>query len=389
MNKVNPPKIASIIFNKFLSPYDGATATGDLEEEFYLIIEEEGIKEAKKWYKRQVYKSIPLFLQNLTNWSLPMFKNYLKSAIRTIIRQKGFSFINISGLAIGMACCLLMLLWSQDELNYDEFHENLDNIYRIVDGQQTDPRIERSALSVPPIAASMKNDYPEIIRSTRFDFDNRLVKYKDKIFNEFGYINADPEFFEMFNFPFISGDPKTAISSPNSVVLTREMAEKYFGEEEPMGKTMIIDNNIDVIVTGVVENVPKNSTLQFDFISLFAPPFYSPNQMRNWNAGMLYSFVQLAEGVSVGSLNEKVSDYLIRKNPSETDPVILQWMGDIHLHSDLSHEMSGTSDIKYVYIFTVLAAFVLIIACINFMNLTTARSGNRAKEVGMRKVAGA
>ncbi len=389
MKKLRPPKISSIILNRLLSPYDGTTAPGDLEEEYNMMIKVEGESAARNWYRRQVWRSIPLFFRNQTQWSLTMFKNYLKIAFRTMIRQKGFSSINISGLAIGMACCLVMVLWAHDELSYDRYHENIDSIYRIVDGPPIGLQQDISALSSPPLANALKRDYPEIIRASRFDWTRRVVKYREVVFNESNYMNVDPDFFEIFSFPFIIGDRSTALKDPRSVVLTRETAEKYFGDENPIGKVMKVDNRIEVTVTGVIENVPDNSTLDFDLLSPFAPPWFNQRIMTNYGANMLYSFVMLDNNVNVDELVAKISDYLIRLNPDETDTVDLQWFGDIHLRSNLDHELYGTSDIKYVYIFAALAVFVLLIACINFMNLTTARSGNRGKEIGMRKVSGA
>jgi len=321
-----------------------------------------------------------------------MFKNYVKTALRAIKRHKGYSFINIFGLAIGMACCILILVWVQDELSYDQFHANGDDIYRIIKEEYTEGETQWSALTSPPLAQSIKEDFSEILLSTRFgNWGRRVVQYQDKRINEDKFEHADVDFFKMFSFDFIAGDPESAFADPHSVVLTQETATRYFGTEDPMGKVMTVENIYDVKVTGLIQNIPENSTIQFDFLSPFVllKDFIDENNMQNWNFNSFMTFVQLAEQTNVYDSSQFIAGYVDKFVPEENYKLILQPFNKIHLSSYVLHDFSGVGDMKYVYIFSALAFFVLIIACINFMNLATARSSRRALEVGIRKVSGA
>jgi ABC-type antimicrobial peptide transport system permease subunit len=321
-----------------------------------------------------------------------MFKNYVKTALRAIKRHKGYSFINIFGLAIGMACCILILVWVQDELSYDRFHANGDDIYRIIKEEYTEGETQWSALTSPPLAHTIKQDFSEILLSTRFgNWGRRVVQYQDKRVNEDKFEHASQDFFKIFSFDFISGDPKSAFSDPYSVVLTQDTATRYFGTEDPIGKVLTVENIYDVKVTGIIQNIPENSTLQFDFLSPFPllKEFIGENNMQNWNFNSFMTFVQLTEHTNVLGMSQTVAGYLDKFVPEEDYKLVLQPFKKIHLSSYVLHDFSGVGDMKYVYIFSVLALFVLIIACINFMNLATARSSRRALEVGIRKVSGA
>jgi ABC-type antimicrobial peptide transport system permease subunit len=321
-----------------------------------------------------------------------MFKNYAKTTLRAIKRHKGYSFINIFGLAIGMACCIMILLWVQYELSYDRFHENSDDIYRVIKEEYTEGETQWSALTSPPLAHPLKQDFAEIIRSTRFgNWGRRVVQYQDKRFNEDRFEHADPDFFKIFSFDFISGNPDSAFSDPQSVILTEETANKYFGTENPIGKILIVENIYDVKVTGIIQNIPDNSSVQFDFLSPFAllKEFIGEDNMQNWIFNSFMTFVQLAENADEQGINHAVAGYIDKFIPDGTYKLVLQPFKKIHLSSYVLHDFGEVGDMKYVYIFSALAFFVLIIACINFMNLATARSSKRALEVGIRKVSGA
>jgi predicted permease len=321
-----------------------------------------------------------------------MFKNYVKTAVRAIKRHKGYSFINIFGLAIGMTCCILILLWVQNELSYDRYHANGDDIYRIIKQEYTEGETHWSALTSPPLAQPLKQDFAEIIRSTRFgNWGRRVVQYRDVRMNEDKFEHADPDFFKIFSFVFIAGNPDSAFSDPHSVVLTEDTAKRYFGEENPIGKTLTVENIYDVKVTGVIHKIPENSTIQFDFLSPFTllKEFIGENNMQNWHFNSFMTFVQLARNADEQSVNRQVAGYLDKLTNEETYKLVLQPFKKIHLSSYVLHDFNGVGDMKYVYIFSALALFVLFIACINFMNLATARSSKRALEVGIRKVSGA
>ena len=324
-----------------------------------------------------------------------MFGNYLKVTWRNIKRYKGYSSINIIGLAVGLACCILILLWVQDELSYDRFHTQADDLYRAVTiFQKTEPATHYWSVCAP-LAPALKEDYPEIIKATRFTRLRRgqLVKYGEKSFLETQICLTDPDFFEMFTFPFLQGDPGRVLSNPDSLVLTEEMATKYFGSENPVGKTLNINNEYDFTVTGVMKSVPHNTHLRFDFLIPFIRIEYFEQNwavLDNWTLSGYATYVLLQKDTSLKELNHKIKDYIQKHAPESKDLLYLQPLKDIHLYSThIQFGIEGQGNIKYVYIFSVVALFVLIIACINFMNLATARSSNRAKEVDLRKVVGA
>ena len=319
--------------------------------------------------------------------------NYLKTSWRKMRRQKAYAFINVAGLALGLAVCMLISLWAADELGYDRFHRNVRKIFRVYRDESTTRPGSFSALTPPPMAAALKKDFPEVVRSTRFGtWQKRLVSAGDKRFTESNYMHVDPDFLAMFSFPFVKGDPDSALSNPYSVVLTESAAIKYFGREDPMGQTLKVDNAFDVVVTGVVRNVPAGSSLEFDMLSPFEillKEYIGEENRDNWGFNSFSTFVMLADENARAGLNGQLAGYLKTLEPEATDALALQPLSAIHLRSGLSHDYRNTGDIKYVWILGALAAFILAIACVNFMNLTTARSANRAREVGLRKVVGA
>ena len=317
-----------------------------------------------------------------------MIKNYLKIALRNIKKHTWYSFINIAGLAIGMTCCILILLWVQDELSYDRFHENASDIYRVIQDINFADHSTTWTITQGPLGPSLKKDFPEIINATRITGRGFRLTYNDRSFDEV-VVMADPSIFEMFSFPLIKGNPATALSDPNSIVLNAEMAEKYFGDENPIGKTIQADNEYDFLVSGVLKKIPHNSHLQFDFIIPFIFGRELNYTVDRWGNSQFRTYVQIQKGIPVQEVIQKISGYLYEKPTIEKDARLnLQPLTRIHLHSNYEFD-TAHGDITYVALFSLVAFFILFIACSNFMNLATARSGNRAKEVGMRKVAGA
>jgi len=323
-----------------------------------------------------------------------MLKNHLKVALRNIRKQRGYSFINITGLTIGMTCFILILLWVQDELSFDKFHENANQLYRVITEQHHSGHVTRTSETQFPLAAALKNDFPEISNSARLltKWGNKFIKYKSNSFNEDKVFFADPSFLEMFSFPFQKGDPETALLEPHSIVVTQETAYKYFKNEDPIGKILQIDyfNKLtDFKVTGIMKNIPSNSHLQFDFLLPFHLFDYS-DVADPWSTVDNYqTYVLLNKYASLKEINQKIADYKSKHVPGSHDKYYLQPLTRIHLYSDVKFDSPTNSDIRYVYFFTIISIFILLIACINFMNLSTARSANRAKEVGLRKVIGA
>ena len=317
-----------------------------------------------------------------------MIKNYIKIALRNLTRHKGYSLINITGLAIGMACCILILLWVQDELRFDRFHKNADNICRVIQDIKFSDYSTTWAITQGPLGPSLKEDFPEIVNFTRVTGRRFRLNHGDQSFDEVLGM-ADGSIFEMFTFPLIEGDPQTALSDPHSIVLTEEMAKKYFGDEHPIGKILKADDQYDFLVTGIMEEFPLNSHFRYDFLI----PFIFGRELKytvdNWRNSQFSTYVQVQEGISYQEVVQKISGYLYEKPTIEKDAKLnLQPLERIHLYSNYEFDRPH-GDITYVTIFSLIAFFILLIACINFMNLTTARSANRAREVGMRKVAGA
>ncbi len=389
--KIKPPVIWKLLLSRFLSPYDETTAPGDLEEEFYLIAEESGPDQAKKWYRKQALKSIPDFLENLMNWSFSMFKNYFKIAFRNHYRNKGYTFINTVGLAVGMACCMLIMLWVIDELSYDEYHNKSDNICRVI-AKVTTPDYISYQVAVPtPLAGVLKEEYPEIVKSTRYFVYNVSfrVKYKDKLYEPERFGAVDPSFFEIFDFKLLQGSLFDHNSGPHDLILTKNQAEMIFGDEDPIGKVMTSAGSDSWTVTGIIDDIPSNSHIQFD--CLVSMKFWEDFgvQMESWANPIFHAYVLLHDESNNGAVSEKISNVIIEKAPELKTEIYLQPLSDVHLYSDFSFDVEGHGNIMYVYVFSALAGLILFIACMNFINLSTARSAGRAKEVGIRKAVGA
>jgi putative ABC transport system permease protein len=396
-DKKKPPALPRWIFERFIRSEEKLTISGDLNEYYFDILEEKGVVRAKLWYWNQALTSLPVFILHHIYWSLVMFKNYLKIAFRNFKRHKGFHFINIAGLSIGMACCAMILLFIKDELSYDRFHKKADRIYRVVFCSSDEDTLPTNANGSFGVGPALKRDFPEVIETVRIRKMGQSVKvyigHKDKKFYEGRFFFAEPSIFIVFDFPLIKGDSKTAINEPNTIVLSREMAEKYFGDEDPIGKTVEADpyNDGEIMlfrITGVAQNVPRNSHLHFDFLASYISQKDDTNDFSGY--WQHYTYVLLNKKTSAEYLDSKLLAFLHRnwkKDPWYT--ISLQPLLDIHLHSRLRSEVEPTGNILYVYVFSAIAVFVLVIACINFMNLTTARSIKRAKEVGIRKVVGA
>jgi len=318
-----------------------------------------------------------------------MFKNYLKVAVRNILRHKVYSFINIMGLAVGMACCILILLWIQDEMSYDRFHENADDIYRVIQNINFADHSTTWAITQGPLGPSLKEGFPEIINAARMRHEDFLtLTYNNKMFDETGFM-VDGSIFEMFSFCLIRGDCATALSDPHSIVLSEELAEKYFGDEDSIGKTITLNQKYDFKVTGVLGNIPRNSSIRPNLLIPFIFGREVGWTVDRWDNSFIQTFVQLKKNIPYQKVVQKISGYLFDKPTIEKDSRLdLQPLKKIHLYSNYDFDIAH-GDITYVIIFFFVAVFILLIACINYMNLATARSAHRAREVGMRKVVGA
>jgi putative ABC transport system permease protein len=315
-------------------------------------------------------------------WGLTMFRNYIKVAFRHIKRRKVYSFINILGLTIGMACFILIGLWVKDELSFDRFHQKKDRIFRVLNRMQDGSAHFQITYALGP---ALKAEYPEVEEACRvWMWYGSHVRYQDKIYAELNIYLSDPTFFKIFSFPFIRGNPETALADRYSIVLTEEMAQKYFGDEDPIGKILHLTMlEGDFTVTGVIENIPTNSHLRFDFIGRIE--FLGEDRLARWNEWSGPNYILLRSGVSPANFEAKIAG-IYKKNvsPETTYVPKLQPLSRVHLN-----QPGQPSQARKVTMFSVIAVFILLMACINFMNLATAQSSKRALEVGMRKVIGA
>ena len=332
-----------------------------------------------------------------------MLTNYLKIAWRNIRRQKGFAFINIAGLSVGIACCLLIFLYVRDELTYDRFHEHSDRIYRIVE-ERTSPAqgTGRFAWTAGPVAPTLAREFPEIQAATRFTkvYGRQTVQRGDARLYVDDYLFAEPTFFDVFSFELLRGDPKTALTAPNSVILTERTARTYFGEEEAIGKTLTVEYLGDLTVTGVLRDIPGNSHLDFSMLismaTLESKLVVWNLYIRDWtsSSGDFITYIVLDDPANAGSLSTALPA-LAHKHQDERAGYSFsldgQRLGDIHFQSaDIDDELNrAEGDFTYVYVFSAIGLFILLIACINYVNLATARSLRRAREVGLRRVVGA
>jgi len=397
-NKVkhSPPKIPGLLIKISAWFEDGRGVYGDLCEEYFEIRENRGRPHAQIWFWGQCLRTFPVFLKDFFVWRTIMFKNYLKVAFRNIRKQKGYAFINISGLAIGMAACLLIMLWVNDELNFDSFNKNADHIYRLTIDANMGTRM-KAPVSPTPAGPAMVQEYPEVLQYARLTRPNRIpVIVGDKEYFEENVAFADNSIFEIFTFPFIEGDSKTALATAYSAVITETTAHKYFGGDNPIGKMIKIDGDSDYAVTGVVEDVPGNSHFSFNVLRSMETQYAENRQvMENWLAVSQYTYILLDKNTEYKEFEKKLPAFIDKnigptlKSYGLSLALNLQPLKQIHLHSDFPGDIAAQGDILYVYLFSGIALFVLIIACINFVNLSTARSASRAKEVGMRKTLGA
>jgi putative ABC transport system permease protein len=320
-----------------------------------------------------------------------MITNYLKLALRNIRRHSTYTILNISGMAIGMSIAILLFLFAQNELSYDRFYKNADNIYRVLERHITDGKLQQMAITTYPLATTLKSSYPEIILSTRYhNFWQSFTKGDEYIGGTLATVDTD--FFEMFDIVFINGDRTTALKDPYNIILTEDMASRYFGKEDPMGKKMTFPPDKVFTVAGIIRNVPRNSFFYIDCI-VSSEYLRFEGDLNNWNNATTYTFIELKKGSDSKYVEEKIKEIgqnfslNLRESKSE---FFLQNLTKIHLYSHGKYAFDiGAGNIAYVRMAFIVALLILTIACINFMNLFTAQSSRRAKEIGIRKVTGA
>jgi putative ABC transport system permease protein len=362
--------------------------------------QEKGRFHASFWLWGQLLKSLPGLISAIIYWRYTMFKNYVKTALRNMARNKLYSILNVAGLSIGLACFVVIALYIIHEKSYDRFHKNARNIYRIIEKSNLESGAVRNSATVPSLlATSLKSEYPgmvkDVVRFWHYWGLGFNVQYKDNIFKEVNFAFADSTVFNIFDFEFLIGNPKDALSAPYSAVITETAASKYFGDENPVGKPLRVNDGYDVHVTGIVKDLPSQSHFHFDFLTAFSTLYQMPwrRYLDNWRENFCYTYVLLNDGVSAEILNKRFPTFSEKYLPPELQArssFFLQPLVNIHLESNLEDEIELGSQTGHVhiYILSSIALFILIIAIINYINMTTSYYSIRVKEIGVRKVLG-
>lgn len=319
-----------------------------------------------------------------------MIKNIFKVAWRNLLRSKGFSFINISGLAIGMASAMLILLWVENEMSYDSFYQNNDRLYQAWNRDKGNDGINCQNVTPKLLAPGLKQEYPEIEKATRVFWDEAfLFSVGEKKMSVTGNM-VDPDFLTMFTFPFLKGDINTALNNPYDIVITQKLAKKLFDNQDAMGKTIRIDNKYDFKVNGIMKDLPVNTMFTFEYLLPWSHMKTTMQDDSCWGCNSSHNYVMLKPNANIAAVNAKIKD-IIKKHtdPGTSTETFLYPVNKLRLYSEFENGKPSGGKIETVRVFTLIAVFILLIACINFMNMSTARSEKRAKEVGIRKVAGA
>lgn len=398
----HPPRWAERLLAWFVAPHLLEYVQGDLHEAFHQRVHQVGLARARSEYVWSVLHCLTPFFykrkqqdefQPFSNLHPAMLRNYLKIAFRGLRKNPLFSLLNILGLAVGMAFALLVGLWVRQQLSYDGFHQHGDRIAMVMKNSLANDE-KRTQADLPlPLFDELKVKYPDVKRLTRLDFGStRSLKVGETKVSKPGYY-ADPDFLTMLSFPLVKGQAETALQNPNSIVLTESLSQALFGNTNPMGQIIRLDNQYDMMVTGVAKDVPKNSSLAFDFLVPFefnisTNPGVQRERSR-WGNNFVRTIVELQEGSSTEAFSAKIQNLIRQKlNDPKAGTLFLHPLPKWHLYGEFKNWVNTGGRIDYVRLFGLLGLFVLLVACINFMNLTTARSEKRAKEVGVRKAVG-
>lgn len=402
-----PPRWTTWLLHQLCHIDDKHSVIDDLDMEYQDRVEKKGRRPARFWYTMHVLRALPelLFVQFI--WSLSMFKNYMKIALRNMGRQKGYSFINIFGLAVGMACTILIFLWVQDETSYDAFYENSDRIYRVVSGHyesNSNTPVLHTVGSSPAVGTLLKNTYPnDIAALVRVIGSESIIQFNGKKFKEERLFAAEKDFFQILSSQFIAGNPSTSLDGSGKVVISESISRKYFGHEDPLGKVLRLNNRVDFEITGVIKDVPHHSHFKFELIVSMASfsnnniiPKGMLSDLSDWRHNWFKTYILFKENIDVPEFEKKFNEFLQTYLYAQNNGNVgrrrgfhFQPLRNIHLNSHYVSEWEENGKIEYVIVFSAIAVLILLLACINFMNLSTARSMRRSKEIGLRKVSGA
>jgi putative ABC transport system permease protein len=393
-----PPLAAQRFLLWFLRDELAEEVQGDLDEQFYSRLGETSLFRTKLNYWYQVFNYLRPFAISRSSSALliqyAMFRNYFKISIRSLYKQKLYSAINIGGLAVGLTCFILIFLFVQHELSYDRTYENADQIYRIYQRQPGNVYLGSDYFGVTPapLASALTEEFPEVKIATAIQQQSALLGLDDEHqYMEEGIV-AGAHFFDLFVFQFLKGNVQKALENPKSIVLTRKLSHKLFGDKDPVGTTLIFQNDEAYTVTGVINDPPENLSFKFSFVASL-PDYYFPDDGSGWTSSSVHTFFMLAEDASPGELLAKLPALIEKHRDAEkstmTEEYLFQRLKELHLQSKINFDIGLKGNSRYVLIFSAIALIVLLLACANYMNLAVARSVSRAHEVGMRKVVGA
>ena len=394
--------LKSLLKEKYLEEIEG-----DMEEIFVDNVKEFSLRKARRLYTWEMLKLLrPILLRNFkaapTFNPSGMYKNYFKVGYRNLIKKKAYSFINIFGLGLGIACCVLIFMFVRDEMSYDNYHEKGERIYRVTHGQKAKDGTTPYPFWVwgnAPVGPALKNDFPEIQKVVQFSGrSDILLTYGDKIYQEDGVFFMDSTVFDVFSWKLLKGNPKTALAAPYSIVLTQSTARKYFGDEDPLGKTLKGSESAgrsdagDYTVTGVMEDVPLNSHFRFNaLLSMSTFKRSVPEVFEEWGYVDFYTYFLVNNRFDEASFKQKIPAFISRhmKEPDASYTIAIEPLKDAYLRTTAERQPGETGSLSNIYVFSIIGIFILVVAMINFMNLATARSLERGKEVGIRKSIGA
>jgi putative ABC transport system permease protein len=399
----NPlPSLGKIVLWMFLEGEDYDQAIGDFQETYVDKLQTENKTKARFWFWGMLLKSLPGFIWDNLYWRGTMIKNYLKTALRVIRKQKLYSFLNIAGLAVSLTCALLILFHVKDELSFEKNFPRSDRIHRIQTNSKYGSNFRNWAPSAPALGPALEESFPEVELSARIRMIGRQILSFDQAegesrrFEESGGFFADNSFLSMFDLEMLAGNPKSALTEPHTIVLTASMAHRFFGNKDPLGKIVSNESREESLqVTGVIPDFPRNTHLQISYlISMPTFPIYMgfPESLthRTWKA--MYTYILFRSRQDASAFEKKTPEFMKSfhsDSPERVEEIVLQPIQKIHLHSKLEQEIAPNSDAAYVYIFSAAALLILLIAGVNFVNLSTSQSFKRMKEIGVRKVIGA